>query len=369
MTKRTWLFTVTTLLILGLAACSGGGGGGGGASIPTATNAAIVPPPTTPLTITTGGGATLTANESIAANAFQASDGALNNAADPASGVVTAQAVDSGTQAKRETLAAIVRRHAERIKDHEPAVTAAPQVDTQQCSGGGTDTLVVDDATQKVTEVFVNCNDGTQILFGTLASSNVSAFQSLGATVGSPYVESVTASLTIDLAVTKGPPPSVVTQGSFTFMLTINGTMQANGTGGVRPGPANTVALSMNGQSLLSSNGTVRELLSNFSITVLDEINVSRASVGANYTYASTTINGAVMVATTTVITFQPQDAQRPSSGIVMITAPIASGPPSGAKIVLTVLSATTGVHVDVYDAGGVIADQADLTWDQVDHL
>jgi hypothetical protein len=75
------------------------------------------------------------------------------------------------------------------------------------------------------------------------------------------------------------------------------------------------------------------------------------------------------MVSTPGVLAFQPQDAPRPSSGNVMITAPITSGPPSAAKIVLTVTSATTGVHVDVYDANGVIADQDDLTWDQVDHL
>src|SRR4029077_18929753 len=84
MTKRTWLFRLlTTLLIFGLAACGGsggGGGGGGGGGIPTATNSAITPPPTTPVAITTSGGVTTSqANQSIAANALQASDGAMGS--------------------------------------------------------------------------------------------------------------------------------------------------------------------------------------------------------------------------------------------------------------------------------------------------
>src|SRR6185295_1058633 len=130
MTKRTWWYTlVTTLLISGLAACSGGGGGGGGgggSGIPSATNAAIAPPPTAAVTIANaGGGQTSSANQTIAANGFQASQGALDNAANPATGVVSAQAAGSDTQ--RETLAAVVRRYAERIKDHPASVAGALQ--------------------------------------------------------------------------------------------------------------------------------------------------------------------------------------------------------------------------------------------------
>jgi hypothetical protein len=367
MTKRTWLFGfITTLLIFGLAACggSGGGGGGGGASIPTATNAAIAPPPTTPIGITTGSGM-LTTNETTAANSFQASQGALSNAANPASGLVTAQAADSGTQVQRETLAEIVRRHAERLKDHQPSVTAALQVNTQQCSGGGTDTFAFDDASQSATEVFVTCNQGGIVLHGTVSSSNVSVVQNLGPTLGSPYVLAVTASFAIDLSVTTtSPAQSVVTQGSFTFTVSINGNMQANGTGGVQPGPATTVAISMSGASLLTSNGTERQLLSNFGITVIDNVTTSSSSISGSYTFASTTLNGAVMVAITGAIVFQPQGALHPSSGIVTITSP---GSP-GKSIVLTVISVPpAGVRVDVSD--GVTTDTASLTWAQVDAL
>ena len=364
MTKRTRLFRfLTTLLIFGLAACggSGGGGGGGGSGIPTATNAAIVPPPTTPVGITTGAGA-MPANQSTAANGFQASQGALSNAANPASGLVGVQA---DTQAQRETLAEIVRRHAERLKDHQPSVTGALQVNTQPCSGGGTDTFAFDDASQSATEVFVTCNQGGTVLHGTLSSSNVSIVQNLGPTVGSPYTLAVTASFTIDLSVTTtAPAHNVVTQGSFTFTVSLNGNMQATGTGGVQPGPETTITISMSGTSLLTSNGTDRELLSNFGISVINNVTMSSLSIGGSYTYASTAINGAIMVAITGAIVFQPQGALHPSSGIVTITSP---GSP-GKSIVLTVISVpAAGVRVDVSD--GVTTDTANLTWAQVDAL
>lgn len=366
MTKRTWWYTlVTTLLVSGLAACSGGGGGGGGggSGIPSASNAAITPPPTTAVQITNnGGGAPSQPNQSIAAHGFEASQGALTNAADPASLVVGSAKAGSGGE--RETLSAIVRRHAERLKDHKPSVTGALQVDTQQCTGGGTDTFAFDDASQSATEVFVNCNNSGKVLHGTLSSSNVSVVQNLGPTVGSPYVLAVTATFTIDLAVTRAPDPTVVTQGSFTFTVSINGNMQADGTGGVQTGPASTITIAMSGASLLTQNGAVRELLTNFGVTVIDNLNTSSSSIAGSYTYASTTIGGSVMVAITGAIVSQSGQSH-PSSGIVTITSPGSPG-----KIVLTVLSPTTGVSVDVYaDASGPITDHVDLTWAQVDAL
>ena len=374
MTKRTWCYTlVTTLVTVGLAACggSGGGGGSGGNGIPTATNAAIAPPPTTAVSIATSGtGTTSDANKSIAANSMQASNGALTDAS-TASGLVGSVTGNSGTQAQRETLGEIVRRHAEKLRDPQDAlnqgsVMSALQVQTQNCSGGGTATVAFDDANNSATEVFVNCNQGGQVTHGTLASSNVSVVQNLGPTVGSPYVEAVTASFTIDLSVTTASPAAtVVTQGSFTFNVSINGNMQANGTGGVQPGPATTVAISMSGASLLTSDGTVRELLSNFAISIIDNINASSSTISGSYTFASTTINGSVMVNLNGALTFQPQGATHPSSGQVTITS---TGSPG--KIVLTVLSSTTGVRVDVYaDANGAVTDTATFPWTTIDNL
>jgi len=366
MTKRTWLFTfVTTLLILGLAACGGSGGdSGGGGGIPTASNAAIAPPPTTPVTINNAGGAgTSQTNQSIAANGFQASQGALTDAANPASGALTSQADGSGTQAQRETLAGIVRRHAERLTDHQPSLTGALRVlDSRRCTGGGTDTFAADDASHSAIEVFVQCNEGGIVLHGTLSSSNVNATQNLGSTVGSPYVQAVTASFTIDLSVATAGAPTVVTQGSFTFTVTINGTMQANGTGGVQPGPATTVTISMSGPSLLTSNGTVRELLSNFSITLVSGL--SSSSIAASYTYASTTIGGSVTVNISPNLVFSPPGDLHPSSGTVTITS---SGTP-GTSIVLTVISSpVVGVRVDV--SNGVTTDTVNLAWATVDAM
>jgi hypothetical protein len=369
MTKRTWLFRfITTLFILGLAACGGsggGGGGGGGSGIPTATNAAIAPPPTTPVAISNNGGAgTSMANQTIAANGFQAAEGALENAANPASGLV-AQADGSGT---RETLGAIVRRHAEKLKDHRPSVTGALQVvDSHQCTGGGTDTSAFDDGNQSATEVFVNCNEGGMVKHGTLSSSNISVVENLGSTVGSPYVMAVTASLTLDLSVTTAAPArTIVTQGSFTFTFTLNGNMVANGTGGVQPGPATSIALTMGGASLLTLDGTVHELLSNFGISVVDNVNTSTSTLSGSFTYASTAINGSVMVNINGALTFQPQGAQRPSSGQVTITSSASPG-----KITLTVISVpAAGVRVDVFaNASGPVTDTVNLTWAQVDAL
>ena len=369
MTKRTWVFRfLTTLLIFGLAACGGsggGGGGGGGGGIPTATNSAIAPPPTTPVAITTAGGVTSTTNQSIGANALQSSSGALSNAT-TASGLV-AQADNSGTQAQRDTLAAIVRRHAEKLKDHQSSETSAVQVATQPCSGGGTLTVAFDDANLSATEVFVSCNEGGTVIHGTLSSSNVGVSQSLGSTVGSPYTVTVTATFTIDLSIaTTAPASSVVTQGSFTFTAGFSGNMAAAPNGGVEPGVPNRVQISMSGANLLTSNGTVRERLSNFSISVDDNDALGRTTISGGYTYASTIIGGSVTVNISPALVDQPQGALHPSSGAVTITSPASLG-----KIVLTVISIpVVGVRVDVYaDANGAVTDTANLTWAQVDAL
>jgi hypothetical protein len=360
MTKRTWLFrSVTTLFIVGLAACGGSGGGGGGsASIPTATNASIAPPPTTPVTINTAGG--VPANQSVAANSFQASGGAANTGLG-ASGLVTAQADNSSTQS--ETLAAIVRRHAERLKDHQPSVTGALQVQTQPCSGGGTFTFAFDDASNAATEVFVHCNEGGTVLHGTLSSSNVGVGQNLGPTVGSPYSISVTATFTIDLSVTTtSPASSVVTQASFSFTVMLSGNMVAGANGGVQPGTPNRVQMSMFNGNLLTSNGTVREQLSNFNLSVDDNDLLGRTTVSGGYTYANTIMNGSVTVAISALV-YQPQGSAHPNSGVVNIT----SSASPGASIVLSVISSSAGVSVAVSD--GATTQTANLTWAQVDAL
>jgi hypothetical protein len=376
MTKRTWWFTfVTTLLIFGLAACGGDdGGGGAGGGIPTATNSAITPPPTTAVAITTAGGATSTTNQSIAANAFQASDGALSSAT-TALPLVGALSDNSGTQAKRETLRAVVRRHAEKLKDHQSeklkddqsSATSAVQVATQACSGGGTITFAFDDANLSATEVFVNCNEGGFVMHGTISSSNVGVSQSLGSFVGSPYTVTVTATFAIDLSIsTVAPASSVVTQGSFTFTTAFSGSMEAAANGGVQPGVPNRVVISMSGASLLSSNGTDRERLSNFSISIDYNDTLGSTTISGGYTYASTIIGGSVTVSISPALVYQPQGALHPSSGAVTITSPASPG-----KIVLTVISSpVVGVRVDVYaDAGGPVTDTVNLTWAQVDAL
>ena len=377
MTKRTWLFTfIATLLILGLAACGGDGGdggdGGGGGGIPTATNSAITPPPTTPVAITTAGGATSPTNQGIAANAFQASEGALSSAA-AASPLLGAVADNGGTQAKRDTLGAIVRRHAEKLKDHKSFVTGAAhpltsavQVATQPCTGGGTITFAFDDASLSATEVFVNCIEGGTVVHGTISSSNVGVSQNLGSFVGSPYTITVSATFAIDLSVaTTAPVSTFVTQSSFSFTTTFTGNMQASGTG-VEPGVPNRVQISMNGASLLTSNGTVRELLSNFSLFVDDNDMAGTTTVAGGYTYASTVFGGSVAVIISPALVSQPQGALHPTTGVLTITSSASPG-----KIVLTVISSpVVGVRVDVYaNAAGPVTDTADLTWAQLEAL
>jgi hypothetical protein len=375
MTKRTWWYTlVTTLLISGLAACSGGGGGGGGgggSGIPSATNAAITPPPTTPVTITsaTAGQPASQTNQTIGANGFQASDGAKNNAS-AASGLgqVSAQADNSGTP-QSETFGAIVRRHAEKLKDHKSSVAGALQVETEPCSGGGTSTFAFDDASQSATEVFVGCNEGGTVLHGTLSSSNVGVSQNLGQTPGSAYSISVSATFTIDLSVTTTSPALiVVSQGSLSFTVAFSGNMVAAGNG-VQPGNPNRVQISMSGSSLLSSttigtNTPQRSQLSNFNLSVDDNDTLGRTTVSGGYTFASTAINGSVTVNVTTPIVYQPQGSRRPSSGAVTITSSLSPG-----KIVVTVISSVAGVTVDVYANATdmAAANSSTLTWSQVD--
>jgi hypothetical protein len=365
MTKRTWLHTlVTTLLISGLAACGGSGGGGGGGSggVPTATNAAITPPPSTPVMINTAGG--VAANQGVAANSFQASDGAKDTGLAAGDiGQVSAQANNGSTQS--ETLAAIVRRHAERLKDHQPSVTGALQVDTQPCSGGGSFTFAFDDASNNATEVFVNCNEGGTVLHGTLSSSNVGVGPNLGPTVGSPYTISVTATFTIDLSVTPASPASsVVTQGSFTFTVNFSGNMVASGNGGVQPGAPNRVQITMGGASLLTSVGTLREQLSNFSLSVDDNDLLGSTTVTGGYTYANTIMNGSVTVLVSPALVYQPQGSAHPSSGGITIT----SSQSPGASIMLSVISSSDGVTVAVSD-GANPPQTANLSWATIDSL
>jgi hypothetical protein len=301
---------------------------------------------------------------------LQASDVASSTAS--AAGVLpglTGVQADSGTQAKRDTVAAIVRRHAGRLRDHKSSVTGVLQVVTQPCNGGGTLTVAFDDASNSATEVFVNCNLGGIVMHGTVSSSNVSVTPELmGSTVGSAYRISVTASFNIDLSFTTTAPASTfVTQSSFTFTAKFFGTMQSDGAGGVQPGPDNRRQIMMSGGSVLASDGTLRELLSNLSITVDDDDTLGRTTISGGYTYASTAINGAVTVNVplAKAIVFQPQGASHPNSGEVTITS---FGSPG--KIVLTVISSSAGVTVDAYaDGNGSVTQTATLTWNQVDAL
>jgi hypothetical protein len=361
---------VATLLILGLAACGGDGGDGGGGGIPSATNAAITPPPATPVAIApVGNGGMSTANVTIAANAFQAGGGAVSNATNLAGSV---EAGNSGTQTRRETLAAIVRRHAEKIRDHHieklkdpSSVTSAVQVLTEPCTGGGTLTVAVDDATLSSTQVWVNCNEGGLVAHGTISSSNVQVSAPvLGSTPGSPYTLVVSATTAIDFSLsTTAPVSTFVTQGLFTFTTTFSGTMQTAPGGGVEPGDPTQAVITITGSNLLTSDGTVRERLSNnFSITV-DETLASTTTSG-HYTYASTIINGSVDVSITSPFV-TPQGALHPTSGEITITGSVG-------KIVLTVISSPiVGVRVDVFANAGDVSpiDSAALTWAAIDSL
>jgi hypothetical protein len=301
---------------------------------------------------------------------MQSSNEAVSNAdtITTATSPAGVQAANSGTHAVPNKLAALVRRQAEKIKDHQPSLTGAVQVQTEQCGGGGTFTDAFDDANGNLTVVFVNCNEGGAVTHGTISLSNVGVSQNLGPTPGTPYSFSVSATFSIDLSiVTAGPPASsVVTQGSFTFTVGFSGFMQAVPGGGTQPGPFIQAQVSMNGASLLSQqNGTVTELLSNFSITVVDDNAQGRDTITGGYTFASTAISGSVRVDITKAI-IQPHGAPDPTVGEVTITS---SGSPG--KIVVTVISTPpAGVKVDAYaDATGAVTNTANLTWAEVDAL
>src|SRR5439155_3110670 len=136
------------------------------------------------------------------------------------------------------------------------------------------------------------CNEGGTVTHGTISSSNVDVTPDLGSMVGSAYTISVTATFAIDLAVGISPASSVVTQGSFTFKAGFSGNMVAAANGGVKPGVPNRLQLSMSGASLLTSDGTVRERLSDFSLSVDDNDMLATTIVSGGYTYASTIIGG-----------------------------------------------------------------------------
>ena len=64
--------------------------------------------------------------------------------------------------------------------------------------------------------------------------------------------------------------------------------MVAGANGGVQPGTPNRVQMSMFNGNLLTSNGTVREQLSNFNLSVDDNDLLGRTTVSGGYTYANT---------------------------------------------------------------------------------
>jgi len=368
MTRRTWWFRwVTTVLILGLASCSGGGGGGGGGggnSLPSASNTAITPPPSQAIAITTAGTGVSQTNQSIAANAMQSSNQPVSDAKD-LSPLVGVQAANSGTPTVPDKLAALVRRQAEKIKDHQPSLTGALQVDPpRNCALGGTDTTAFDDANGNFTEVFVNCNEGGEVTHGTISATNVSVGQSQGSTVGSPWSIVVMATFNIDLSVVSSVPPasSVVTQGSFTISASFSGVMQAKAGGGVEPGPLKLAGITISGASLLSQsvtqqNGSVTELLSNFDITVVDDETLGRDTILGGYSFASTAINGSVRVDVTQQIV-QPHGLPDPTAGQITITS---STSPEASIVVTVISSPVVGVRVDV--SNGVTTDSNTFAW------
>lgn len=333
------LFVCSISLLVGCGGGGGGGNGGGGASIPTASNAAITPPPSTPIPIATGSENT---TSTTAATTFQSLDGAglqTLGAMTGVTGVNTSVTADT----RRLTVGEVVRRHAEKIKDHQPdpSVIGAQVVQSIPCFVSGTYTLVFDDASGNASEIFVNCDEGGVIFHGTVSSSGVSANVELGSSEGSPYTISVAGTITIDLSITVSSPAEVlVTQGSFSFGVTFSGQMESDGAGGLIPGFPTSIQTEIAGASLLASDGVNTEQLSNFNLTVLEDS--AGTTINGGFTYANSAIGGAVTVNITTPVHYPP-GAFHPDSGVVEITTSASTG-----KIKVT-FSASPNVTVEVY--------------------
>jgi hypothetical protein len=363
--------TGMAVLAAGLIGC---GGGGGDPNIPTASNPPITAPLANPLTITTGAPANPT-NQKIAAAAFQAVDGGgllITGSASGASGTFSLSATPAVSETTRLTIAEIVRRHAEKIKDHKgsASVTGAQIVNTIPCSVSGTYTIVFDDASGNASEIWVNCNDGAVIAHGTISSTNISGEFEPGLNAGSLYTISVGATITIDLSITSAFDQTkiLISQGSFSFDVIFSGIMVIEPSG-LEPGDITHIKTHFFGTSLLGSDGVNSEKLSDFNLTV--DYNVAGTTivdttVNSQYTYANSAsvINGAVMVKTPTPLHY-PSTASRPDAGVIEITSSASPG-----KIKVTVLAAGAGVRVDVY---AIATDEASLTntftltWAQVE--
>lgn len=347
-------YTLTNLALAGLLFLGGCGGGSsdgsssGGIGIPSASNPAITPPSTTPVAINTGAPET---NRMIAAAVFQAVDGA-SVTTELALGLVPVgvQVSGSAAESRRLTLVEIVRRHAEKIKDHKlsGSVTGVQTVDTLQCFVGGTDTFVFDDVSGNASQIFVNCDDGFGVVLHGTLSSVINSFS------GGTGNFTVNATVTIDLSVkTTGitPVEELVTQGSMSFTATFSGT---------------TIDIAITNASLLSSVGGVTEQFVNFNLTVVEDGagNVTVTS-STPFTFASTTIGGVVTVDIVTPIVFGAFDFH-PSSGVIEIT-----GAPG--KIILTIQGPldADGVRIQVFSdsAGTVLVDDFTLTWTQFEAL
>ncbi len=366
--------TAIAVLAAGLIGC---GGGGGGPDIPTASNPPITPPPTGAVAIATEASApdvpTATAiatkNKTIAAAAFQALDGAGLQTIGNATGVVGLEATPAVTETRRLTVAEIVRRHAEKIKDYKGSAsfTGAQIVQTIPCFVSGTDTFVFDDVHGNSSEIFVNCDEGGVIFHGTISSTGVSANVTLGSTVSSPYNISVAATITIDLSIVVTSPAEVlVSQGSFSFGVAFSGTMESDGAGGVVPGFPTHTETHITGPSLLASDGVNSEQLLNFDLTSVDDDTAGTTLTG-HFTYANSAgaINGAVTVNITTPIHYAP-GALHPTAGVIEITTTASQG-----MIKVTFASVAPLVTVQVYSdtAGTTLADTYTPTWTEFEAL
>jgi len=251
------------------------------------------------------------------------------------------------SETTRLTITEIVQHQAQKIKDRKgsASVTGAQMVNTLPCTDGGTFTVVFDDANGNFSEVFVQCNEAGVISHGTFSVTGISGnFIDLG---DGTYEAFVAATLTIDFSITSATNPldALVFQGAINFSIETRGPM-VNGA----PDLPTYTKMHMDGLSLLTSVGTYREKLSDFSFTVEDD--ALGTTVNNTFTYANTVINGSITFTTVTPFHTNP-GMFHPHAGEAHITG---AGMTS---LHITVLGEESialplPVQIDVTDSNGV---------------
>ena len=308
------------LACAGLFGCGGGGGGGGGSS-------GLPQPPSTPISIS-------------AANANQVTDAALA----PTVGgtdVVGASISSSDTpQSNPRVLLRAMQAVSAQAKKPSSSSGLTDQPENGACFVSGSVTVTVSGNNASIT--FNSCSDvAGQVLNGTVSATGIQETPT-----------SFSATFNVDLTFTETGAQTLRLVGAFSISENC-------------PAPGSCTAI-FSGSSLGAAHGSEVWFISGFSITSVEGNGL--ITVTANYTVASSDLNGAVSVNTTSPILIMP-GMDYPHNGVIQVTGA------QNSRAVITINSNTPSapnavtVELDFAPGDGTFDLTNNYSWNQLESI